>query len=262
MTSWEQVTCRSLTAKILRRLFSNEIAAVRVPEFLSVEVCGLAVEGIVTHGFERVSTKIAKIGITQSSHIGGPERQVLYFRSAVEANAIRRKVFAASGDLLDRVIDSVAAIWPGRVGLAVEGETNEQYFAGIIRQVEQASLHLDWAHLDAPGWGIGSISAQLSWNIYLQADSVGGTTVIYRRPWREADEALQIPNDHWPTITVYKPDLVEGCDRSEVRPLRGELVFFNSRNFHEVTPTTGGERITVSSFIGLVEQTDDLLFWS
>jgi hypothetical protein len=52
-------------------------------------------------------------------------------------------------------------------------------------------------------------------------------------------------------------------DFIEIVPEQGEPVFFNSRNYHEVEQTEGAEeRITFSSFIGLLGKTGRLIFWS
>ena len=60
----------------------------------------------------------------------------------------------------------------------------------------------------------------------------------------------------------YAAELVAGADACTIAPADGDLVLFNSRNFHRVTG--GGveaERVSVSSFVGLKED-GALALWS
>src|SRR5207248_1392900 len=126
---------------------------------------------------------IARIGITQYEHMTDPELKLDYFRKAPLANATRQEVFSSSGDLLARLILYLSEMWGPQVGIAVEEETGQQYFAGLVRVINVSLLHRDWAPKDARGWSVGNISGQMSWNIYLQISERGGATIIYRRPW-------------------------------------------------------------------------------
>lgn len=259
--TWQIVETQTLTHEMLRDLYDNEIGAIKVPGFVSPEICDLAMRGIYERGFDYykdVVPKIGKIGITQFEHRYSQEKKKAYFDKAQIANEARQLSFQYSGDFLSKVMDLVNDGWNGKVGIAVEKETNKEYFAGLVRIMHRALLHLDWGPFDGPEWEIGKISAQIAWNIYVQMSDIGGEIVVYRRLWEPSDEALKIPDSYG-----YSPDLVKDCEYVELLPAQGDLVLFNSRNFHEVKQTNGeDERVTNSSFIGLMKDSNELIFWS
>ncbi len=259
--SYNIVSTKDLTCDLLTRLFTNEVGAVRVPNFISTDVCQLAVQGIQAHGigyYDGVYPRIGRIGITQNEHKNRPSGKRAYFANASASHNVRERVLQESGDLLFTVMEAVKAAWVNEVGLAFEENLDEYYFAGLVRVINRALLHFDWAQYDGRGWAIEQISAQLSWNIFLQVGAKGGATKIYRRLWQKSDEVYKIPDSYG-----YDSEVIEQCDVVEILPEQGELVFFNSRNFHEVEKTEGEEeRITISSFIGLLEPANKLIFWS
>jgi hypothetical protein len=257
---WEVVSVRCPSRAMFEALFRGHLCAIRVPGFVSKDMCSVALRSIQAHGMERyqnIDPPIRKIGITQYEHMGSPELKREYFRKATAANATRLAIFEETGDLLERVISAVGQVW-GRAGLAVEKETHEPYFAGLIRDIPIALLHRDWAPKDAQGWSIGEVQAQLTWNIYLQMGKVGGELVIYRRRYEESDEAQKaMPNN-----CAYNSCMVDGRESVAIVPEQGELLLFDSRNYHEVKRTPGTtSRVTASSFIGLSPE-QDLIFWS
>jgi hypothetical protein len=259
--NWETVETRQLTRDLLIGLFRNEIGAIRIPNFLSDATCSAAVGGVYRRGldyYKDVYPRIGRIGITQFEHRGDAARKAEYFEKVPKAHAVRQEVFKESGDLPYLVIQALRDAWGDNVDMATEDGPEQRYFAGLIRVINKALLHLDWAQLDAPDWSIGKISAQLAWNVYLQMGARGGETVVYRRPWQWEDEDHQVPNSYG-----YDPILVEGCEKATILPARGDLVLFNSRNFHEVEATEGEiERVTNSSFIGWLEAENRLVLWS
>jgi carrier-protein-independent halogenase WelO5-like protein len=196
--------------------------------------------------YKNIRPPIGRIGITQYEHMHGPDEKRTYFSKAGAANATRKAIFRQSGDLLEEVIATLQGAWREPVGIAVE-DTGEQYFAGLVRDIPVALLHRDWAPRDARGWAVGQISAQLTWNVYLQTSRSGGALVIYRRPYQESDECAKLAADN----CAFSAAMVQDCDLVEILPAPGELILFNARNYHEVRSTEGTiPRITASSFIG------------
>jgi Putative 2OG-Fe(II) oxygenase len=259
--SWSVICTEHLTNSLLMHLFHNEIAAVIVPEFISSKTCELAVKGIQEYGFDyykNIYPKIGKVGITQNEHKGNTNGKHIYFARVTEADARRKQVLKESGDFLTNVISAVRASWTQRVGVAFEEDLNEYYFAGLVRVINQALLHFDWAPKDAQGWAISQISGQLAWNIFLQVSDMGGSTRVYHKLWQDSDEPYHIPGSY-----AYEQQIVKESEFIEISPKQGDLVLFNSRNFHEVDATASTrERITFSSFIGLAQESGELLFWS
>jgi hypothetical protein len=253
---WNLERVEKLDAGLLKALLDNEIAAIAVPDFLSGQTCRAVVEGIGRYGldyYRHVDPPVGRIGITQFEHQNGAEDRRAYFLAAQAADRRRRAVFSQSGDLLELVMDALAGAWPGAVGLAHEGD--QEYFAGLVRMIRKGLLHCDWAPHDAPGWAIGAIEAQATWNIYCQVPESGGATYVYNRPWDPSAEQALLCDSYG-----YDESLVDGCARVRIEPSVGELVLFNSRNFHSIESSEGIERISVSSFVGRAGS--DLVLWS
>lgn len=259
--TWEMVTTAAPTRPMIVSVLHNDVAAIRIPGYVSPDICKLAVQGIHEHGidyYENVYPPIGKIGITQFEHRFSPVKKRAYFDKAPGATAARRDAFKHSGDLTAQVIATVEQAWEYEASIAVEADSGEEYFAGLVRVMSRALLHMDWAPFDGPEWTIGKIAGQIAWNIYMQMPLQGGSTRVFRRPWEPADEAMKIPGSYG-----YNMELVNGCESVEILPKEGDLIFFNSRNFHEVLDAQGDiERLTNSSFIGWMKDTEQMIFWS
>lgn len=242
---------------LLRSIYNNEIAALVIKNFWSEEKCKKAVGAIMERGFdyyEGVYPPIGRIGITQFEHRSDDEAKSRYFSRAPGANAIRADLFHESGDPVSEVIRLFHRFTDTHV--AIES-TNEQYFAGLVRNIHEALLHLDFAPRDAAGWDISKILAQASWNIILQDAESGGQAVVYRRLWNKDDESKKVQESYG-----YSMELVHGCQEVIITGEVGDFIVFNSQNFHRVLSTQGKRlRLTVSSFIGLT-RSDTLLLWS
>ncbi len=129
------------------------------------------------------------------------------------------------------------------------------YFAGSFRNVMTLGhIHFDFAPFEAVGWNIDAVESQLSWNLYLN-QPMGGELRVYNRAYQPADEALRVPKQYY-----YENAVVAGVEQFTYHPKIGDVVIFNSRNFHEVTQVTG-DRYSLSSFIGRTTS-GELHLWS
>ncbi|MFG1889105.1 hypothetical protein ACGFIR_14705 [Micromonospora sp. NPDC049051] len=259
MDQWTLVETKELDEELIRLLFDNRIAAIRVPGFLSEGITRAVARAIQEQGFdyyEQVNPPIGRIGITQYEHRHESGRREKYFAQAAGATRRRRKLFQDGGDLLHLVLQQIGRAWSWPVGVARDTYGRE-YFAGLVRIIDEALLHCDWAPHDAPGWSIGSIDAQLTWNIYCSTPERGGATVVYNRPWTEDAEQFLIEGTYG-----YESQVVAGVSSLHIEPREADLILFNSRNFHRVEAGSGmGDRISVSSFIGRTTNSD-LVAWS
>lgn len=256
--AWEVVRTDKLDSELVVALLEDEVGGVVLPGFLDERSRSAAIDGIERTGMDyyaNVDPPIGRIGITQYEHRDGEDAKRRYFVDAERANRVREQIFADSGDLLGLVIDALAQAWPGEVGIAREHDGRE-YFAGLVRVIREGLLHCDWAPHDAPGWAIGEVDAQITWNIYCQLPDKGGATIVHHRAWQPEAEQWVVPGSYG-----YHDDLVAGVEQVRIDPAAGDLVFFNSRNFHRIEPSAGSERISVSSFVGR-SATGDLVLWS
>ena len=260
MNTWNIARTDALTLDLLVALLKNEIGAICISHFVADDVCEQIVQNIYNHGIDYYKDKyprVGKIGITQSEHKYNPTQKKEYFDKVLKANREQSLLFKDTQNLLCDVIDAVMDAWRGDAGIAFEESLKQYYFAGLVRVINKASLHYDWAPLYDMGWETDRIAAQLTWNMYLQVGSSGGATKVYHRFGQKQDAKYILPAGY------FNSEVVEGAEFIEIMPEQGELVFFNSQNYHEVYRTEGDkERITFSSFIGLLEESNKLLFWS
>ncbi|KAL4868962.1 hypothetical protein BDV12DRAFT_168682 [Aspergillus spectabilis] len=249
---WNARGNEPVTAESIKALVTNNLSNLGIKDFLSAEECARMVDIIRTHTIDsygaNVYPPIGKVGVTQFDNQNDKET---YFSSVPSATTLQNRFkIEANIDIIARVASYLSAVTNTPVRLAREGERS--YFAGLLRLINSSALiHADYGPYDAPGWEIGSITAQLSWNILLR-EVQGGECVIYRRFWqgKSDDERFRQPAPGY----GYRREAVEGVECQVVKPERGELTLFNSRNFHEVKAVDlqAGERYTVSSFIGVL----------
>ncbi len=254
---WATGNADRLSRGSLIALLRNEIPAIRIPGFATAEECACLAVGAENAGFdfyENVEPKIGRIGITQFEHgVDAPR----YFKGSRYATERRLSATRSAFNPVERMIQTIAAVWDGSVSLAFEPRYQQHYFAGLIRQINVALLHLDWAPLDAPGWEIEDVRSQLAWNLYVRSPAVGGQCVVHDRLWLPSDEACKIRGSY-----AYAPADLAEHEVYNLVPTVGDVTLFNSQNFHEVVAGgKPGERITVSSFIGWIPQ-KQLVLWS
>jgi hypothetical protein len=235
-SSWPVVEAGELTGQLLDALFAGDVAAVRIPGLVSPDACRVVAESVASNGFdyhETLDPPLGRIGITQHEHRAD---KTGYFRQTELAHRTRERIFADAEDPVPQVIDALTPAWPGKVGLATE-DAHGPYFAGIVRiTIGGVRVHTDWTPEDSIGWHVGEITGQLIWNLYYDTTEQGGLTTVYRR--RSTAESRT------------------------VRPVPGELILFNSRNPHSVSPATGnGVCISASSFVGSMPD-NSLVLWS
>jgi hypothetical protein len=239
------VSVAKLDVGLLDSLFDNAIAGIRIAGFLDRPTASVATCCVQQHGLDYyadVSPPIGKIGITQFEYRRDDRTKAEYLALAAAANERRKRIFEDCGDPLGMVIDAISAGRPAELARERDGTP---YFAGLVRVINEALLHCDWAPFDAPTWTIAGIDAQVTWNIYCQLPQTGGATTVYNRPWTPDAQHFQIPHSYG-----YRDDLVAGCEYLRIEPGVGDLIFFNSRNLHRVEAGSGADRISISSFVG------------
>lgn len=135
-------------------------------------------------------------------------------------------------------------------------QEGESYFPAIARELNASVLlHADFAQFIPSYWCISKIVSEISWNIYLTDPGEGGECIVYEKPWERADDIHIVGNTYG-----YDPSVVEGKPNAHIKANAGRLVFFNSRNFHEVAAAKR-PRVSIGGHVGKTPE-GEFLMWS
>ncbi|KAI8627985.1 hypothetical protein F5Y19DRAFT_476781 [Xylariaceae sp. FL1651] len=273
-TNWRTPDEQVMNRQSILDVFYGSIPVIRQSEFLSQSDCAKMADLIKTHKVgiydtNHVWPKVGRVGISQTDYVNDKRG---YFDRVNEAGSLLERWKNDLGiDIVKRVMQSLEVTTGMTVRPAREAE--KDYFVGVIRAIDAGiQIHADFAPFEGKGWEIGKIVAQISWNILLNPIP-GGDTFIYDRQWRAPEDDLNWRKD-FPKY-AYDPRIVDGHALKVIKPVPGDLYWFNPRNFHEVracdiakdnleqcSPT----RYTVSSFAGFVpahdNEPDTIIMWS
>ena len=186
-----------------------------------------------------IRTRISKLGPAQSEYTDCPGD---YFRARSEIWTKPQN--APFLDAAGRILSSLAQAL--RLDLQVAQDAEHGAYAPCIVQSmrgETLALHFDYAPVDAAGWTIDRIKYQLAWNVYLVAPPQGGECAVYRRAWSPEDAQEQTQG------YAHDPSKVAAVPRILHKIGLGDLVLFDSRNYHRVLATPG-PRLSIGGFIG------------
>lgn len=263
--SWRCLEPELLNPESLAALFANEIPAIRIPNFCTPAECAAferAIDIAIAQGamsYYSFEPPLGYIGMSQFEYRHKPIDA--YFADVPESARRQRIVLDRSFDAVGRMLEMIEANHPGRVGLAEEPGQGP-YFAGNIRDSSQgASLHADFAPYSAPGYLIGNVIEQVSWNLFVSVPEVGGRTTVHNVFWQADVKPGQVVENQ-PGSFAW--DKVEGAQRYVYQPRPGEVVIFNSRNLHIFE---GGKadsrrrRLQINAFLGKLPD-GDLVMWS
>ena len=252
---WKSCAEQPLSRAALRDLFDNRIPAIRISQFATPAECSkmlAQVNAVRLDRYSGVYPPIDKIGVTQFEAGAGGKKQ--YFDEAEQATGTLRRIFDASFDPITRIRDILSKAFSGQVDIAGEAD-GKSYFAGLFRQMKEGTLlHVDFAQRDAPDWCIADIDAQIAWNLFLSDGGGGGECDIYNQQWQSCHETRKKEKTYG-----YEEAVVRGVEHLAVKPVVGDVLLFNCRNFHRVLPTPHA-RITLGSFVG--RMSDRLVLWS
>lgn len=258
--TWTDTGEFELSARNLQRLLNNEIPVIRIRGFATPDECA-SFNAAARGGniqYYSVARRIGYIGMAQYEYRWGRPKEDFFAAVPRAQHDLDQVMAACSFDPLQRLIDSLQAVWPHPVGLA--REALGPYYAGVIRFAgEGVDLHVDWAPVNSPHYAIGAIDGQLGWNFFSEELASGGETTVHNAPWDP-----RITGDEIPKSYGLEPALVEGAPKAVYKASAGDVVIFNTRNPHEISggvPKPGGSRISIGSFVGRLPH-GELVLWS
>lgn len=254
--AWSEKAEEKLTGCAMCRLFRGVTPFIRIRNFATPEECEALVQAAVAEGFSSyrgVEPVINRIGNTVFEYNSISKHE--YFEKNVSLKAVQDRMFAKSFNPLERFLELLRGRTGKTVGVASNTE-GQDYYAGLMRRIEKGTLlHVDYAPGEQPDWDIASIQEQLVWNLYLRvSDAESGRTHVFNRQWQPSDD------DRKEGIYGYNKSVVDRCEESSFSPDVGDIVIFNTRNFHYVEPTEG-ERVAFTSAIGRTAD-DEMVLWS
>lgn len=260
MATWKDTEERPLTEENLVALLNNEIPAIRIKGFATLEECesfsAAAKSGNIK--YYSVQRKIGYIGQAQYEYRWNPDKSQ-YFKAVEAANLDLRQVIDRTFDPVSRLIEKLTAEYPKPVAIASEPGLGE-YYAGIIRLASQGvDLHVDFAPLNTLDYAISRIDAQLGWNFFAEDPGSGGLTTVYNNPWNPERKEGEIPQSYG-----LDKSLTEGVPAFTYAPTAGDVVIFNTRNPHEISAGADGavkDRVSIGSFVGRMPD-QSLVLWA
>lgn len=252
---WEKKQEYPLTTESLKMLLEHRIPLIRLKDFATPEECEMLYaqsQLLNFNAYQDVTPKIEKVGITVFEY--NTISKANYFQGVEQATKLRDSIFAASFNPLERIMAKFRECG-ANVRIASEPFYGS-YYAGLIRKIEHGTqVHIDFAPLEQSEWEVCTITAQLSWTLYLKlSPNSHGKTCIYDRQWEPEDEQYKLDS------YGYSDKVLVDADAIAFQPYVGDVLLFNTTNFHYVEPMNG-QRVAFTSMIGLLPN-GEIIFWS
>lgn len=230
---------------------------------LDFKIPGIIIEGFIPPTICReVASRLKEMQFANYSHLNEiPVDQVglchnqwahddksVYFGKRDAANKIISDIYRGLDiDPLRMVAEAISTRANRHVSVFEEPDFGK-YFAGAFRSFRgHGRLHADHApsHIRKP-WAVTEIKRQMAWNIYYCVNNTGGEVVIYDTIHTAENDVMKMPGDYY-----FPYEVLEREAHVKVAPKVGDLIMFNTQNFHEVLGNTDGHRISQTSFMGM-----------
>ena len=244
-------------------LSDNTMAAMRIPNIYTAEEVDTIVDGIDHQGvlwYPNFEFKQGRIGICATEYVSKINGKEAYFLLEAESSKTRSEIFPTDLDPVRKMIDTFS---PGfDTSVAEEASLGHaKYFTGLVRAMGQESTtHFDFAPHQLPGWQVAEAEAQFAVVTYLQVPGSGGELTIFNRTWEQDDEEFnQDVEEKGPK--GFEKQFLDDAESVVLAPNPGEMIVFNSRNFHKVEDMVSQvARFSINSFMSL--SNDKLYLWN
>ncbi|MEM6500961.1 MAG: 2OG-Fe(II) oxygenase [Cyanobacteria bacterium P01_C01_bin.89] len=250
---WKSFNAYPLTEENLYGLIKNTIPLIRVPKFGTDQEAEELAERFLQFAARSNSVKtVTRMGISQYEQgtVGGKDN---YFRRVEGAWSNLITVCKTTFNPTVKVMGLLREYFADVDILTEEGYG--RYFAGVAKlRTGETPVHSDFPLLGATDWAIAKMEAQLSWNFYLRIPAQGGELRIWDKLWQVEDDRLLEKGTYY-----HDEKIISDIPSITIKPVLGELILFNSRNYHTVLPAQN--RIAMGSWISLMPD-ESLRLWS
>lgn len=251
---------KTLDKTCIAEIANNTLRAVIIKEFISPQLATELSKKILNHGYAHYENapSIGRIGMAFYEAEGDPIKISNYFEQAGKNLADLRSRCSPLISPIDLLRCKLDESWPA--GAMLETLYGKKMYVGLSRVVEPGVTflaHHDILAKDAPNnFQAYSLQAQIACNIYLSMPIDGGGLQI----WNTEIDPEEFDNLRQDSYGIPPENL--GPPHLEVQPEPGDLVLFNSRLIHAVTPGQELPRLSLSCFVGYRGAAAPLSFWS
>ncbi|MFO3664181.1 2OG-Fe(II) oxygenase [Pseudomonas amygdali] len=251
MGNWITSELCELNEENMNLLLDFKIPGIIVRGFLPIELCKEVAKSLVALSFESYD-HLKEIPV---NHIGlchnqwANDKKDVYFGKKQQAQQVIDNIYEKLSIDPVKMVTEALTQRSGRQAAIFEEPGFGSYFAGAFRSFRgHGKLHVDHAptHILKP-WAVTEISRQMTWNLYYSQLDSGGELVIYDTIHTSQNEPMKVAGDYY-----FPYEVLESKDCISLIPKVGDLIIFNTQNFHEILGnSSGGHRVSQTSFIGL-----------
>lgn len=255
-----QVADGGLHLGALEALFNGDALVLRIPGFVPEGACQALSAGAQRVGYHDYinAPTVGRIGMSFYETSSDAELRELYFRTAIDNIRILRNACSPYAFPIDTLRCELDDIWPA--GAQLQSMGGRKMFVGLSRNMRPGApllAHHDiFARLASDSAEALSLLRQIAGNVYIGMPEKGGELLMWHNEISDA-EFLERRGERYglPVESLGAPDLV-------IAPRTGECILFNARKLHAVAPGLGGDRLTLSCFIGYRGRNEPLTLWS
>lgn len=254
------LTTHALTSENLKDIATGERVATVVRSFVDPIIAERISGRLLANGYETYlnAPSIGRIGMAFYEAEARVDLVSEYF-SVSQANIDRlRSACLPYASPIDTLRCKLDELW--EAGAHLERIYGKTMFVGLSRVLSPQTTflaHHDYFEKDAPDSGYAaSLIGQLACNVYLSVPSKGGYLQIWDREMSPSDfDSIRGDSYGIDPRLLGEPDLT-------IHPGAGDLIVFNARKMHAVSPPEDAPRLSLSCFVGYRGSHMPLTYWS